>query len=252
MSYHARLIFLTFKNFLRTPTAAQPHPAACTGRPELRQWSHTLTKISQCHLQPTDNNRPRWVMSRQWNVWRRLVKMYSMCVCVCVWREERRGGAVPNSEKVKVRERRCSPTTEKCEKQGGKMWSEPEEEGRRWLGVVNDFARRSQTALARLGEVGNNASLCQALTNQPCALKMKKRKKNRLHWLQRADWESHACKTWHAQEACEMRYGYSSTEVNDAREVLHQRNTIDETKYLTTQLATYGCWLCPACIAIKY
>lgn len=159
----------------------------------------------------------------------------TVCVCVCVWREERRGGAVPNSEKVKVRERRCSPTTEKCEKQGGKMWSEPEEEGRRWLGVVNDFARRSQTALARLGGVGNNASLCQALTNQPCALKMKKRKKNRLHWLQRADWESHACKTWHAQEACEMRYGYSSTEVNDAREVLHQRNTIDETKYLTTQ-----------------
>lgn len=101
----------------------------------------------------------------------------TVCVCVCVWREERRGGAMPNSEKVKVRERRCSPTTEKCEKQGGKMWSEPEEEGRRWLGVVNDFARRSQTALARLGEVGNNASLCQALTNQPSALKMKKRKR---------------------------------------------------------------------------
>ena len=44
--------------------------------------------------------------------------------------------------------------------------------------MVNDFARRSQTALAWLGGVGNNASLCQALTNQPSALKMKQKKKS--------------------------------------------------------------------------
>lgn len=170
-----------FQNFLWIPTAESPTLLPADPRTDIYLTPEKSRKTRKCtltatHSQLTMTAEGEWCQGRgmcDGVLWR-----CTVCVCACV-SDGARGGeglCVAKQWKDKVREKWCLPkritgTMEKCRVRRGRR-----EEGRQWLGVVNDFARRSQTALTWLGGVRIDASLCQALTNQPCALKMKKKK----------------------------------------------------------------------------
>lgn len=114
-----------------------------------------------------------------------------VCVFVRMCVEEGQGGAERCQTTKRQSERkmvfakdewvRKSEVIEKC-----RVRQRRHEGGRRWLGVVNDFARRSQTAFTWLGGVFVLTHHCVKHWRISHAF-VKWNKKNLLHWLQPGD-----------------------------------------------------------------
>lgn len=131
--------------------------------------SHSLS-----NTKATENNRQRWVMSGLSNMWRRLVKMWRVpCVLVLLfWHGEgARGSCFAKQRQTRwekdgwvTRKRSDAETRSERERKR-------EQRSSQQLGVINDFAWRSQTVSTWLGGVHIDALLCRALTNRPCCLK---------------------------------------------------------------------------------
>lgn len=170
--------FLTSKKFLcvteaESPTLQLVNPCRDNDiTPTLYEQTHASAHTPY-QTPPGNSGRPRWVMSRQWNLRCCLLRnVQCVCVCVhaCVWQRRKSWGG--GTTKCLSAKKRPSDRERAVRKKSNLKWRR-QEEGRRWLGWLMILLEGRRQFWHGWVEY---TSLWQALTNQLCTLKTKTKK----------------------------------------------------------------------------